>query len=381
MSEGGNAAVLLARGLTLRSSSNWERDTIEAVGNEIRVTDNEALLLRVTDNTYQSGKIFFSAFGLATMFIYNLDVVSISAITRTPAAPTNLPFSTGFNDLEARDGVLQNPNIDLLEGSQGFINHPARPQKDGSQGNILRLTGAGNRSTLELAGIGNQSDFRLEFDLKGGVYDHVVAFRATDVDNGYQFAFGGGTVRLYKLAGGNHTLLDQGPTGRPSSAWGRYAIEAIGDEITVTDGDTLLLEVTDVTYGSGKIHLSAFTNAVALIDNLLVDTPNSQPIAVAGSAQGVLVCNTAQLNGTGSSDPDFDPITYAWTLVNAPAGSNASLDGSSNSTTTLSPDEPGQYVVQLIVNDGKLDSSPDQVTITASAPELASGVGHFLAMM
>lgn len=32
---------------------------------------------------------------------------------------------------------------------------------------------------------------------------------------------------------------------------------------------------------------------------------------------------------------------------------------------TLSPDLPGDYMVQLIVNHGAVDGSPDQVTITA----------------
>ena len=193
----GGIRTFLVRGNTFRSSSNWERYTIEAVGNEIRVTDNEALLMRVTDDTYFSGKTFISAFVNALTLIDNIEMESITAITRSPAATTVLPFETEFDDLVLRDGVLQHPNIDLLEGSQGFINHPARPQKDGTQGNILRLlggSGSNPRSTIELTGLGEQSDFRMEFDLKGGVWDHVVAFRATDVDNGYQFVFNNASV-------------------------------------------------------------------------------------------------------------------------------------------------------------------------------------------
>ena len=32
------------------------------------------------------------------------------------------------------------------------------------------------------------------------------------------------------------------------------------------------------------------------------------------------------LDGSGSYDPDYDLITYAWTLAHAPVGSAAALD-------------------------------------------------------
>ncbi len=270
---GGNRTFLV-RGNTLRSSSNWERYTIEAVGDEIRVTDNEALLMRVTDDTYFSGKTFISAFVNALTLIDNIEMESITAITRSPAATTVWPFETGFDDLVLRDGVLQHPNIDLLEGSQGFINHPARPEKDGTQGNILRLLGRGGpnpRSTVGLTGLEDQSDFRLEFDFKGGAWDHVVAFRASDLDNGYELVLNNTNVKLYSVVGGTRgAALASGGTSGAGNAWARYTIEAVGNEITITDRQSLSMQATDATHASGGILFSSFQNAITLIDNLLI---------------------------------------------------------------------------------------------------------------
>lgn len=107
---------------------------------------------------------------------------------------------------------------------------------------------------------------------------------------------------------------------------------------------------------------------------------NVAPTAVAGSNQSVLVATPVILRGEASSDPNGDLLTYRWTLISRPNGSAAALTNDKTVRASLTPDQPGDYVVGLVVNDGKLDSSSATVTITASmvnaAPVADAGVSR-----
>src|SRR5262249_53995510 len=100
---------------------------------------------------------------------------------------------------------------------------------------------------------------------------------------------------------------------------------------------------------------------------------NHPPIANAGPAQTVFVGTTVTLDGSGSTDADGDPLTYRWSFVSIPAGSSATLTGPGTVHPTFVVDKPGSYTVQLIVNDGKVDSAPATVVIsTQNSPPVAS---------
>ena len=107
-------------------------------------------------------------------------------------------------------------------------------------------------------------------------------------------------------------------------------------------------------------------------DTVVVSTLNSAPTADAGSDQTRPVGATVQLSGAGSSDPDGDPLTYAWSFVSGPAGSQAVLSNPAAVAPTFVIDLPGTYVVQLHVSDGALQSAPDSVSIaTSNSPPVA----------
>lgn len=93
---------------------------------------------------------------------------------------------------------------------------------------------------------------------------------------------------------------------------------------------------------------------------------NTAPVANAGPNQTVAVGTTVTLNGSGSSDIDGNPLTYQWSFVSVPTGSGATLSNPTNVKPTFLADKPGQYVVQFIVNDGIVNSTPATVTITTS---------------
>jgi hypothetical protein len=125
---------------------------------------------------------------------------------------------------------------------------------------------------------------------------------------------------------------------------------------TVGMGGTLLtfvLTVSDGVYSS--------TDTV----NTSVQNINHPPIANAGSDQTKDEGSLVTLDGTASSDPDSDPITYSWVQVSGPPV-NLSNPNSPTPNFTAPPVGMGgeTLVFQLIVNDGLADSGPDEVTVT-----------------
>jgi hypothetical protein len=90
---------------------------------------------------------------------------------------------------------------------------------------------------------------------------------------------------------------------------------------------------------------------------------NVAPVANAGTSQSAVVGQTVTLNGSASSDANHDPLTYLWSLTSVPTGSLAYILSPTSEKTSFVPDMPGTYVVQLIVNDGYVDSIPSTIQI------------------
>ncbi|HOX44873.1 MAG TPA: Ig-like domain-containing protein [Myxococcota bacterium] len=99
-----------------------------------------------------------------------------------------------------------------------------------------------------------------------------------------------------------------------------------------------------------------------------VSGPNQPPVAVAGPDRYTLPGTPVTLDGSGSYDPDGDTLSgYEWTLLAAPAGSQASLDPAQarQPQVTFTPDIRGAYVFGLVVSDGQLASARDVAQVLA----------------
>ena len=98
------------------------------------------------------------------------------------------------------------------------------------------------------------------------------------------------------------------------------------------------------------------------------DVGNTAPVADAGSDATGTVGSTVTLDGSGSNDPDGDPLTYRWGFKSVPSASGLDNDDWTDRTTAngkFTPDEAGDYEIRLTVNDGTEEDS-DLVTITVS---------------
>ena len=152
-------------------------------------------------------------------------------------------------------------------------------------------------------------------------------------------------------------------TSRPagSTAQLTYASGVDDDPAPTFVADLPGVYVISLVVGDGK----AFSAPTSV--TVTAASGNVAPAANAGDDVSTVVGNTVNLSGALSSDPNGDPLTYAWVIISRPAGSAAVLVSPATATPGLTPDAPGSYVIELVVSDGQLASAPDRVIVTAGA--------------
>lgn len=107
----------------------------------------------------------------------------------------------------------------------------------------------------------------------------------------------------------------------------------------------------------------------------LSDIQNLPPVAVAAlndnsalrAGDVVLEVDASlpiQLDGSASADPEGEPLSYSWSLVEKPPASTASISNTLAVDPHLYADLSGTYRVRLVVNDGVHASEPSVLTLT-----------------
>ncbi|MCG3200065.1 MAG: hypothetical protein GHCLOJNM_04594 [bacterium] len=184
--------------------------------------------------------------------------------------------------------------------------------------------------------------------------------------SGQTVTVGYATANGTALAGSDYVAASGTLTFTPGTLSQNVTVQVLGD--TVDEEDETFF-----------VNLSAPVNATiakaqgigTIVDD---DEPaNQPPVANAGPDQAVFVVDTIQLDGSASTDPDGDPITYQWSVASAPAGAAVTFNpGQAVASPTVSVNLAGSYVFRLVVNDGTQNSAPDEVTVTVNAvPTLA----------
>ncbi|MDQ4102137.1 MAG: PKD domain-containing protein [Thermoproteota archaeon] len=161
-----------------------------------------------------------------------------------------------------------------------------------------------------------------------------------------------GTIQSYSWTqtAGPEVVLSDANTATPTFT--APDVDAEGDtltfELAVADNDgTTSTDTVDIT-----------------VNNVVVNQP---PIANAGNDQTVNEGDTVSLDGSASTDPDGDSLTYAWTQT---AGPEVVLSDANTATPTFTaPDvdaEGDTLTFELAVNDGKGATDTDTIDIGVS---------------
>ncbi|RMG21673.1 MAG: hypothetical protein D6729_00215 [Deltaproteobacteria bacterium] len=98
--------------------------------------------------------------------------------------------------------------------------------------------------------------------------------------------------------------------------------------------------------------------------------PNAPPVVELGGEETVLVGETVHLDAV-ASDPDGDALTYEWSWLGRPEGSNAELSADGASAHFVA-DAAGRFEVQVTVSDGEAEASASAV-VRAEAPPYIDG--------
>ena len=94
----------------------------------------------------------------------------------------------------------------------------------------------------------------------------------------------------------------------------------------------------------------------SVADQVIITAPNRAPVALIDAEIEIEVGATIAFFGGNSSDPDNDPLSYSWSLTQAPAGSSAVIESISDVEILFTPDYAGTYAVTLTVSDGLLST-------------------------
>jgi hypothetical protein len=93
--------------------------------------------------------------------------------------------------------------------------------------------------------------------------------------------------------------------------------------------------------------------------------PNRPPVANAGNNIVItLPANSTTLDGTGSTDPDNNIVSYAWSYVSGPA--QYTIADSTAATTELTDLEEGTYNFRLVVTDSEGLTGDDTIIVVVN---------------
>jgi hypothetical protein len=364
---------------------------------------NEGATLSFTITASDDEPVTFSMSGLPEGSGATLDPTS-GEFTWTPGYDKAGSYDVTFN---ATDGALEDSEtvkITVNDINQAPILAPVG-DKDVNEGATLSFTITASDDepvTFSMSGLPEGSDATL--DPASGTFTWTPGY---DKEGSYDVTF---TATDGELQDSERVKITVNNINRPpvADAGSDQVLEVVGEFVTLDgsrsyddDGDTLTYQWIFIKKPSGSTasitggatatpsftadKVGDYVVQLVVKDNALSSTPdtvtlsfaNLKPIADAGISQSVIIGETVSLDGTQSYDlNEGTTLTYRWSIATAPVGSVAMINNPTAASTSFKPDKVGTYNIQLVVNDGLLnsDSSYCQVEVVAREMKVVADI-------
>ena len=374
-----NAAPGGGTSAPLQFTVNNPAPTLTSLGQDSATAGDQGFTLTLTGGSFVAGStVQFDGVPQATTFVNGTTLDAAVPAAQLAAAGT---FNvTVFN--AAPGGGTSAP-------LQFTVNNPAptltslgqNSATAGDQGFTLTLTGGSfvAGSTVQFDGVPQVTTFVNGTTLDAAVPAAQLAAAGTFNVTVFNAAPGGGTSAplqftvnnpaptLTSLGQNSATAGDPGftltLTGGGFFAGSTVQFDGVPQATTFVNGTTLTAAVPAAQLAAaGTFNVTVFNAAPGggTSAPLQFTVNNRPPIANAGADQNVSTGDSARvqvtLDGSGSSDPDGDPLTFTWT------GSFGTLSGMIVNPVL----DPGTHTVTLTVADGKGGADTDTVQISVS---------------
>lgn len=284
-------------------------------------------------------------------------------VCQPPVAVVGASQSVKIGELVTLDGSRSfDPSGDTLTYQWSIAAKPV--------GSLANLTSNNAVQTTLVPDVAGKYEIKLTVSDGDLVSEAATVFVTSNLNNAAPVSAVGVTRNV---STGVAVILDGSSSsdrdGDPLSFNWRLAVKPTGSSASLLGVTTVRPTFTADVAGQYVVELvvsdgKSFSDSAALV--LIASNTNAAPTAVPGGSQSVSTGGVVFLNGRASFDPNGDPLTYEWTVVTRPAGSAASLSSPTSATPTFTADYPGNYVVSLVVSDGKLKSPSTTVTVSAS---------------
>lgn len=343
-------------------SYSWAIDVLPQ-GSTTALSDDTAVRPTLTPDTVGDYEMTLTVSDGTETSPVNTVTLTATEVNTPPIANAGTDQNVVTGDEVNLDGSLsEDPDGDLITYDWAFASVP--------EGSIASLSDASILNPTFTADI--DGEFVLELSVSDGIAQSesdMVTITATTA-NATPVANAGADQNVVP---GSLVVLDGSGSSDADGdgllySWSLQSVPenstaVLDDQAAISPGFTADLEGT---YVASLVVNDGIEDSTPDSVTITAATPNSIPAADAGADREAEVCEEVLLDGSGSTDADGDPLTYAWSFNSVPDGSSSQLQDSDKESSRFVPDTSGAYVARLAVSDESSTSEPDTVIISVS---------------